>query len=230
VVAVRGRKLQAIALAATLGGVAVGWRLAREAAPAERHSPAARGSSATAASITAASASAAAPTAPVRPAPLPPADVTSLAGPRGPAERAATGEADPDAALAAAKLERRMLRFLSDLEYSPGLAEPPQQVIAPVPPPWTPAPALAGLPDPVIDEISPLAAAVGAHVSIRGRHLRVSQVMFGERPAEVVSDGDDHVTVLAPAGGHGVVSVGVTNVDGTYAVADDAFTYVGGDQ
>lgn len=217
-----------IALAATLGGVAVGWRLARDAAPAERHSPAARGPSPAAASVSAAAPTA--PTASVRPAPLPPADVTPLAGPRGLAERAATGEADPDAALAAARLERRMLRFLSDLEYSPGLAEPPQQVIAQVPPPWTPAPALAGLPEPVIDEISPRAAAVGAHVSIRGRHLRVSQVMFGERPAEVVSDGDDHVTVLAPAGGHGVVSVGVTNVDGTYAVADDAFTYAGGGQ
>jgi hypothetical protein len=123
-----------------------------------------------------------------------------------------------------------MRRFLSDLEYSPGLAEPPQQVIAPAPPPWTAPPAPADLPAPVIDEISPRAAAEGAHVSIRGRHLRVSQVMFGERPAEVVSDGDDHVTVLAPAGGHGLVSVGLTNVDGSNAVADDAFTYVGGDQ
>jgi hypothetical protein len=118
-----------------------------------------------------------------------------------------------------------MKRFLSDLEYSPGQQEPPQQVVGPIPPPWSPHPGMASLPEPVIEEVSPRAAAGGAYVRIRGRNLRASAVMFGDQPAQIVSDADDEVTVLAPPGGQGAVAIGVTNVDGTYAIVPDAFTY-----
>jgi hypothetical protein len=239
VVAVRGRKVEAIAVGVALGGAALCWMLARDAASGTHAAAGARRDPATLASRSdagsafaaegASPAATAASAARDPAAPHPQEVVTPLAGPRDDA-RPEAGEMDPETELAAARLQRRMQRFLSNLEYTPGLPEPPQQVIAPTPPPWTPPAALADLPQPVIDEISPRAAAEGAHVSIRGRHLRVSQVMFGGLPAEVVSDGDDHVTVVVPAGGHGVVSIGLTNVDGTYAVADDAFTYTGGDQ
>jgi hypothetical protein len=134
-------------------------------------------------------------------------------------------ELDPEQEREAARLERRMKRFLSDLEYSPGQREPPQQVVGPIPPPWTPHPGMATLPEPVIEDVSPRAAAEGAYVRIRGRNLRASVVMFGDQPAQIVSDADDEVTVLAPPGGHGAVAIGVTNVDGTYAIVPEAFTY-----
>jgi hypothetical protein len=145
--------------------------------------------------------------------------------PARPEDGGASGN-DPELERAAARFERRMRRFLSDLEYSPGLPEPPQQVIAPIPPPWRPDPGVTRLPGPVIDEVSPRAAAAGSYVRIRGRDLRVSAVMFGDQPAQIMSDGDDQVMVLAPPGVHGTVPVVVTNVDGGYAIALDAFRFL----
>jgi hypothetical protein len=140
------------------------------------------------------------------------------------------GGPDPEEERAAERLEATMRRFLSDLEYSPGLPEPRQQVIAPIPPTWTPDPAAPRLPEPVIEDVSPRAAGEGDHVRIRGRNLRVAQVMFGDQPAQIMSDADDAVTVLAPPGVPGAVDVAVTNVDGTYAITTGAFTYRGEDR
>jgi hypothetical protein len=220
--AVRTRDFQAMAgVAAVIAAVLVGWTLRDVLAPTPRRAP--RDSGRPSAPVASASPA---------PAPLPvpvpgggdsPGQVSPSVVP--PSNEGGGGaDLDAEQRRAAEKLQRRMKRFLSDLEYSPGLPEPPQQVIAPVPPPWAPDPAAAGLPEPAIDAVSPRAGVQGAHVRIAGKNLRAMQVMFGDHPAEIVSDAESELTVLAP-GGHGVVSVVVTNVDGQYAIATDAFTY-----
>jgi hypothetical protein len=126
--------------------------------------------------------------------------------------------------LFAAELQRRMAKAVSDLEWSPGLPEPRQMNVAPAPEPWRPVPG-AALPSPTIAGVSPATAKGGAVVRIRGGDFRSAQVVFGELPAEVVVRAPTELTVVAPQGGEGAVTVAVTNGDGTYAIAEGAFTY-----
>jgi len=120
-----------------------------------------------------------------------------------------------------------MKRLVLDLEFNAGLPEPPQQNVVQPPAPWRPDPGADGRAPPVIEEVEPRAgpASGGARVTIRGRNLRVSQVMFGLAPARIVSAGPNAVTVEAPPAGAGAVAIAVTNDDGSYAVAAAMFTY-----
>jgi len=115
-----------------------------------------------------------------------------------------------------------------DLEFSPGLEEPPQPVVVPAPPPWTPGPEPEASANPAIDDVWPDQgpSSGGARVVIRGKNLQPLQVIFGLTPARIVAATDDALTVEAPgAADAGEVSVVVTNRDGNYAVASGAFRY-----
>jgi len=138
------------------------------------------------------------------------------------------GEPKTEEERAAAKeLADGMKRFVLSLEFNAGLPEPPQGVVVRPPAPWRPNPAAEGLPPPVIEDVDPRAgpASGGVRVTIRGRNLRASQVMFGLAPALIVSAGPNAVTVLAPEASAGPVIIAVTNDDGSYAVSGLPFTY-----
>jgi IPT/TIG domain len=117
----------------------------------------------------------------------------------------------------------------SDLEFSEGLPEPPQQKVVPAPAPWTPPPEADASAKPVIEDVWPAKgpASGGDRVVIRGRNLLALQVLFGLVPARIisVSESRDTLTVAAPASDAGQVAIAVTNGDGNYAVAGDAFQY-----
>ncbi|MGA8890532.1 MAG: IPT/TIG domain-containing protein [Anaeromyxobacteraceae bacterium] len=119
-----------------------------------------------------------------------------------------------------------MAKLVRDLEFSPGQKEPPQQLVHPQPEPWKRDPGREG-PSPTIEAIVPrrARAAGGDRVSIRGRNLRVVQVMFGSAPARLLSARGNEVIVETPPGSAGAVAVAVTNDDGTWAVATDPFVY-----
>lgn len=212
----------AAGIAVALGAGVASWLVIRRAAePSSRpdsqptgsaSSPAERSGATPWAPITAARAPSASAPAPGTPAPA------------GEAPPPTAPPQDPDA-LEAAAVSMSMRRFLRDLEYSPGLPEPPQQVVARQPAPWRPGPGVAAGPVPVIGDVSPRSAAGGILVRIRGQHFRAAQVMFGGQPAQIVSDSEVELAVLAPEGGEGTVPIAVTNGDGTYTVAPDAFTY-----
>ena len=123
-------------------------------------------------------------------------------------------------------LMTRMRKLAGDLEFSPGLPEPQQQAVVPPPEPWRPDPHREG-PPPVIDGVVPLHArtAGGDRVEIRGRNLRVVQVMFGTAPARLLGASGTLVAVEAPPSGPGPVTIAVTNDDGTWAVAGTPITY-----
>jgi hypothetical protein len=78
---------------------------------------------------------------------------------------------------------------------------------------------------PVINGLEPLAGAEGTRVTIRGSHLRATQVMFGLSPADIVSASAEAVTVVAPPGAAGPAMIALTNDDGSYALAATPFTY-----
>ena len=120
-----------------------------------------------------------------------------------------------------------MKRFVLDLEFNAGLPEPPQQNVVQPPAPWRPDPGDEGRPLPIIEEVEPRVgpASGGARVTIRGRNLRASQVMFGLAPARIIRAGPNAVTVEAPPASAGPVFIAVTNDDGSYAVAPAPFTY-----
>lgn len=158
------------------------------------------------------------------------------AGPAGMAERSAgsgagqgPGDTPRPQEQEAERLTSGMAKLVRDLEYNAdaGLPEPPQQTIAPAPAPWRPEPGVEEQQGPVIDAVSPRGApaAGGAQVTIRGRNLRPSQVMFGTAPARVVRVTGEEVVVVAPRGAPGPVTVAVTNDDGTFALAREPFTY-----
>jgi hypothetical protein len=129
---------------------------------------------------------------------------------------------------AAEHLRAQMERFVSDLEFTKGNREPLQQTVVPAPAPWRPPPDAGARPPPVIEAVAPRSApaAGGVRVVIRGRHLRVSQVMFGARPARVIGATGEAVTVEAPPGIPGPVTIAVTNDDGSWVLAGQPFTYV----
>jgi hypothetical protein len=139
------------------------------------------------------------------------------------------GEHRTDAAREAAeRFGAQMGRFISDLEFSPGTREPRQQTVLPAPTPWRPPPDDGARPPPVIEAVAPRAAklAGGTRVVIRGRNLRVAQVMFGAAAARIIGATAEAVTVEAPPGKAGQVVIAVTNDDGTWALASEPFTYV----
>ena len=117
----------------------------------------------------------------------------------------------------------------TDLEFSEGLAEPPQQKVVPAPAPWTPAPGAEAGAKPIIEDVWPVKGPVsgGDRVVIRGKNLDAAQVVFGLAPAQIisVSEAHDTLTVAVPACGAGQVAIVVTNRDGNYAVAGGTFEY-----
>ena len=152
--------------------------------------------------------------------------------PPAPAGAAVPASADPapePQPAAARELMKSMEKLVSDLEYNAnrGLREPPQQVVPPLPEPWRPPPEAAALPPPVIDQVSPARAPTrgGTKVTLRGRHLRSPQVMFGASPATVVGASDREVTVIVPPSPAGPVTIAVTNDDGAYALVSARFAY-----
>ena len=119
-----------------------------------------------------------------------------------------------------------MAKLVRDLEFTPGQKEPPQQLVQPQPEPWKRDPSREG-PPPAIEAIAPRRARAegGDRISIRGRNLRVVQVMFGSAPARLLSARGTEVIVETPPGSAGPVTVAVTNDDGTWAVASEPFVY-----
>ena len=168
---------------------------------------------------------------------FPPVDARQAGTPQRPAEAAVPtegstpdgpGEPQTEEERAAAKeLADSMKRFVMSLEFNAGLPEPPQGVVIRPPAPWRPDPAAEGRPPPVIEDVDPRVgpASGGTRVTIRGRNLRASQVMFGLAPAPIVIASPEAVTVLAPEAGAGPVTIAVTNDDGSYALAGVPFTY-----
>jgi hypothetical protein len=144
----------------------------------------------------------------------------------------ASAEGQPDSPLSAAeraeaeRISFEMAKFVRDLEYTPGLGQPPVSVVRPYDEPWRPDPTREG-PSPVVDAIEPLRGrtAGGDRVLIRGRNLRVVEVMFGTAPGRILAATGTLVTVAAPASTAGPVKIAVTNDDGTWAVAPEPFVY-----
>lgn len=154
--------------------------------------------------------------------------------PSAPVQAAATfiGDQTPPAptpeaeALAAEQLSAEMTRLARDLEYTPGLPEPKQQVVRKTPTTWRPPPEAVTSEAPVIEALAPSSAPVGGGVKVvlRGRNLRVAQVMFGGKAARITGATPQAVTVEAPPGA-GPVRIAVTNTDGTWALVEQPFTY-----
>lgn len=115
----------------------------------------------------------------------------------------------------------------SDLEFSAGLEEPPQQQIVPAPAPWTPPLEADANPKPVIEDVWPDKGPTsgGDRVVIRGRNLEAAQVLFGLTPATILSASEDELTVATPAVGVGEVPIVVTNRDGNYAISGGVFRF-----
>lgn len=96
----------------------------------------------------------------------------------------------------------------------------------PAPPTWRPP--ATDQAAPIIEAVEPGAAPAGggARVVIRGRHLRPAQVMFGGAAARVTGATPGAVTVEVPPGGRGAVVIALTNDDGSWALAEQPFTYL----
>ncbi len=84
------------------------------------------------------------------------------------------------------------------------------------------APARGGV-RPEVARLSPSSGGSGTQIVIEGANFARPQVLFGSSPAQVVNATGSAVTVVVPDG-KGTVSVVVTNPDGTYAVAGNAYT------
>jgi IPT/TIG domain len=81
----------------------------------------------------------------------------------------------------------------------------------------------------VIANVSPQSgpASGGNEILITGSGFANVQVLIGGDVAQVTSQSSNAVTVIAPDGNTGVVTVVVTNREGTYAVAPAAYAYRG---
>ena len=104
-------------------------------------------------------------------------------------------------------------------------AETPAQ---PAPPPSRALPAATTGARPTIRSVSPRSGgeAGGNEVTIEGANFSRVQVLFNSSIARVVSETSDAVTVVAPTRADApLVSVVVTNRDGSYAVASGAYRY-----
>ena len=126
----------------------------------------------------------------------------------------------------AERMAGEMGRLVRDLEYSPGLREPPQQTVRPPPEPWRPDPVHEG-PPPVVESVEPRRGRVtgGDRVVLRGRNLRIVQVMFGQTVGTIVAATGSAVTVETPPSSAGPVAIAVTNDDGTWAVVEGSFIF-----
>jgi hypothetical protein len=151
---------------------------------------------------------------------------TRTAEPDGARDQRAAEDEDAEAATPTYAVSPARAREI-DLEFSPGLQEPPQDEVLPAPSAWKPAPDAEGSAKPVIDDVWPNKgpASGGERIVIRGRNLQAAQIVFGTTPAHIMEASEDKVTVAAPAAGAGQVAVVVTNRDGNYAVAESAFQY-----
>ena len=78
-----------------------------------------------------------------------------------------------------------------------------------------------------MEEVTPhlIRTAGGDRVTIRGRNLRVVQVMFGTVPARLLAATGTQVAVEAPASSAGPVTIALTNDDGTWALAEVPIVY-----
>jgi hypothetical protein len=114
-----------------------------------------------------------------------------------------------------------------DLEFSPGLQEPPQEKVVPAPAAWKPAPDAEASTKPVIDDVWPNKgpSSGGERIVIRGRNLQAAQIVFGLIPARIIEASEDKVTLAAPAVAAGQVAIVLTNRDGNYVVAPGTFQY-----
>jgi hypothetical protein len=83
----------------------------------------------------------------------------------------------------------------------------------------------ATLPPPSLASVTPAAAPEGAHVVLAGTGFSSPTVTFGAVQAQVVSTAGTSITVIAPAGLRGTVSVTVTNGDAKASTLSNAFTY-----
>ena len=163
---------------------------------------------------------------------LPPAHGTEPGAPTGSAtedgessaDGARTGDAEVEGSARA--LMTRMRKLAGDLEFSPGLPEPPAAGSGPA------TGALEAGPSPGRASTghrrrrtSPRQDCGWRPGRIRGRNLRVVQVMFGTAPARMLGASGTLVAVEAPPSGPGPVTIAVTNDDGTWAVAGTPITY-----
>lgn len=123
-------------------------------------------------------------------------------------------------------LAERMAKLVRDLEYTPGLPEPVQQAVRPQPEPWRSDPGREG-PSPIVEEVTPhrIRTTGGDRVTIRGKNLRVVQVMFGAAPGRLLEASGNEVAVEAPPSEAGPVTIAVTNDDGTWAIAAAPIDY-----
>lgn len=154
--------------------------------------------------------------------------VGEAAGSRsGPANVPAGPEPTEEEVEEAERVAEGLTKFHRDLEHSPGLPQPPVQVARPSPEPWRADPSRQG-PAPVVDAVEPARARSGGgdRVVLRGRHLRVVQVVFGTAPARLLSATGEAVTVEAPALAPGQARIAVTNEDGTWTVVETPFVYL----
>jgi hypothetical protein len=113
-----------------------------------------------------------------------------------------------------------------------GSAQPDSSAVEapaqPAPAPSRALPAARTGARPTIRSLSPLSGdeAGGNEVTIEGANFSRVQVLFNSSVARVVSETSDAVTVVAPKQADApVVSVVVTNRDGSYAVASGAYRY-----
>jgi hypothetical protein len=148
-------------------------------------------------------------------------------------ERAADGDR-PDEEMAEEPGSPAVLHAIpspaaSDLEFTEGLPEPPQQQVVPAPAPWTPPSGSDANPKPIIEDVWPdkAPASGGERVVIRGKNLQAAQVVFGLVPARIIdiNAAQDTLTVVVPASAAGRVAIVVTNSDGNYALAGSIFQY-----
>jgi hypothetical protein len=126
----------------------------------------------------------------------------------------------------AERISFEMTKFVRDLEFTPGLRQPPVSVVRPYGEPWRRDPSREG-PSPVIDLVEPRRGRIegGDRVVLRGRNLRVVEVMFGTTPGRILGANGTVVTVAAPPSAAGPVKIAVTNDDGTWAIASEPFVY-----
>lgn len=156
-----------------------------------------------------------------------PASEREDAPPGAPGSATSSGEGDP--AMGDGESPRTYpITAGSDLEYNAGFPEPDQQPVAPAPPTWSPPADEGAQAGPAIEAVTPDRgpAGGGVQVTIRGKNLdRVSQVLFGVTPAEILGATADAVTVSSPAAGAGPVAIAVTTRDGGYAIAAMPFRF-----
>ena len=161
-------------------------------------------------------------------APTPaPAAAMSGSPPSGDAEGRVEEALSEAEAQEAERIAEGMSRLVRDLQYSPGVPEPPQNIVRPSPEPWRSDPSRQG-PPPVVDSVEPRSGRVagGDRVVLRGRHLRVVEVMFGPAAGTIVAATGSAVTVETPRSAAGGVAIAVTNEDGTWAIDEVGFTFV----